>query len=491
MGAAGRPASLPLRPEFRRLASSRKRQCPGGVSFRACMLSTLLSLTLLASPAAVPSHPSAATAPSGIVFLEDDYRGALAKARAEKKPLFLDSWATWCHSCLSMRSFVFPDAGLRPAKDAVVWLSVETEAPKNREAVEKFPADGLPTFLLIDPDTEKIIGRWLGTSSVNEMRQFVLDNTASWRAARQGGKISEALQAEQEGNAAQQKKDYTAAVAAYRRAVSLSAKNDSMRAARVDMLLSALMRQGTPEAVKECVTLSRAELARMPASPTGADVADTAAGCAVKAGDSPEARSLLTASLKRLESLAADPKAALSVDDRSSIYASLADHLDDLKRHDDAVAAMRKRAAILEAAAARAPDVTTAATFDAHRTESYLYLGEAAKAEALLSGREKELPGDYNPPARLARVLLEQKRAPEAEAAVNRALALMTQGPRKVGILGLKAKILQAQGKDRTPVLREQLALMKSLPASQVNPATQQKVEKELASLEAAPHAQR
>ncbi len=455
------------------------------------MLSALLSLTVLASPAAAPSHAPGATPPSGIVFLEDDYRGALAKARAEKKPLFLDSWATWCHSCLSMRSFVFPDAGLRPAKDAVVWLSVETEAPKNREVVEKFPADGLPTFLLIDPDTEKVIGRWLGTSSVNEMRQFVLDNTASWQAARKGGKVSEALLAEQEGNAAQQKKDYAAATAAYRRAVSLSAKNDPMRAARVDMLLSALMRHGTPEAVKECVTLSHAELAKMPATPTGADVADTAASCAVKAGDTPEAKRLLTASLKRLESLAGDPKAALSVDDRSSIYASLADHLDELKRHDDAVAAMRKRASILEEAAARAPDVTTAATFDAHRTESYLYLGELGKAEKLLSGREKELPNDYNPPARLARVLLEQKRAPEAEAAVNRALALMTEGPRKVGILGLKARILGAQGKDKAPVLREQLALMKSLPASQVNPESQQKVEKELASLEAAPHAQR
>jgi hypothetical protein len=86
-------------------------------------------------------------------------------------------------------------------------------------------------------------------------------------------------------------------------------------------------------------------------------------------------------------------------------------------------------------------------------------------------------------------VLLEEKRAPEAEAAVNRALALMSQGPRKVGILGLKARILEAQGKDKTPVLREQLALIKSLPATQRNPETEAKLQKELASLEAAPHA--
>jgi tetratricopeptide (TPR) repeat protein len=453
------------------------------------MLSALLSLSVLAAPAAAAPHASAATPPSGIVFLEDDYRGALAKARAEKKPLFLDSWATWCHSCLSMRSFVFPDAGLRPAKDAVVWLSVETEAEKNREVVEKFPADALPTFLIIDPETEQVIGRWLGTSSVNEMRQFVVDTAASWQATRKGGKVSEAARAEQEGNAAQQKRDYAAAAAAYRRAVSLSSPKDPLRPARISLLLNALGHVRTPEALQECVALAKAELPRSQPTGAGADLADSAATCAAKAGDTPEAKALLAAALRRLESLAADPKAQLSADDRSSIYASLADHFDELNRHDEAVAAMRKRAALLESAAAKAPDVASAATFDPHRMETYLYLGEPEKAEKLLAAREKEMPGDYNPPARLARVLLEEKRAPEAEAAVNRALALMPQGPRKVGILGLKARILEAQGKDKAPVLREQLALIRSLPATQRSPEAEQKVQKELAALEAAPHA--
>jgi len=218
------------------------------------MLSTLLALTLLAPAPA--SHASAAPPPSGIVFIEDDYRGAMARARAEKKPLFLDSWATWCHSCLSMRSFVFPDAGLRPAKDAVVWLAVETEAEKNRPVVEKFPADGLPTFLLIDPFTEQVIGRWLGTSSVNEMRQFVLDTTAAWHAAQKGVKVSEAAGSELQGHAAQQAKNYPAAAAAYRRALALSAKDDPLRPARVSLLASALARLKTPEGYRECVALA-------------------------------------------------------------------------------------------------------------------------------------------------------------------------------------------------------------------------------------------
>ena len=451
----------------------------------------LTALATLAVLTAAPSHTSSAPPPSGIVFIEDDYRGALAKAKAGKKPLFLDSWATWCHSCLSMRAFVFPDAGLRAAKDAVVWLSVETESEKNREVLEKFPADGLPTFLLIDPDTQQVIGRWLGSSSVNEMRRFVLDTTAAWQNARKGGKVSDAAQAEMRGHAAQQKRDYATAATEYRQALTLTPKGDPARPQRVGLLVATLGRLKTPQALEECVKLATVELPHAPATPTGADLAASAAECGHAAGNAPGAKALLSTALARMDSLAGDKKAALSADDRSDLYANLADLLDGLKRHDEAVAAMRQRAAVLESAAARAPDVATAATFDGERTETYEYLGELEKAEKLLAAREKEMPGDYNPPARLARVLLEEKRAPEAEAAVNRALALMPQGPRKLSILGLKARILEAQGKDKAPVLREQLALIRSLPATQRNPETEQKIEAELKALGSASQAAR
>ena len=156
------------------------------------MLTTLVALTLLA-PGPAPHTPAAVPA-SGIVFIEDDYRGALARAKAENKPLFLDSWATWCHSCLSMRSFVFPDAGLRPAKDAVVWLSVETEAEKNRGVVEKFPADVLPTFLLIDPFTEQegacVIPVALGLPPAFDAQDLLGGRAFTWRVGRNYVKLA-------------------------------------------------------------------------------------------------------------------------------------------------------------------------------------------------------------------------------------------------------------------------------------------------------------
>ena len=415
---------------------------------------------------------------SQIRFVEDDFAGARERAKTDKKPLFVDSWATWCHSCLSMQRFVFNDPGLRPMKDAVVWLAIETEQEHNRGFVEKYPADGLPTFLLLDPDSGEVLGRWLGSGTANEMRTFVQEGVRAYAAKSGGPGQTAAALAEREGDAAQLRRDYAAAGAAYKRAFEQSPKDDPARPERLVKLASTLGRRG--KHADECVALGEQELNGMPVTPAGADFATTVAGCAeeVLKADKTDARARRLPALAEayLLSLLAKVDAPLSADDRSDVLANLADLQESDGRKPAAVETMRRREKLLEEAAAAAPDPVTAATFDAHRTDTYVFLEELPKAEALLSKRETEIPGDYNPPARLARVLLLEKKLLEAEAAVERALGQMTNGPRRVGILGLKAKILDALGKPKEAVLREQLAVLRGLPATQRQPEAEAKL---------------
>jgi len=106
-----------------------------------------------------------AAAHGPLSFIEDDYPKALAEARAQHKPLFIDFWATWCHSCLSMQRFVLSDPGMKPVADAAVWSSVETEREPNKAVVEKYPVDAWPTFLIVDPDSGAVLGRFLGSGT--------------------------------------------------------------------------------------------------------------------------------------------------------------------------------------------------------------------------------------------------------------------------------------------------------------------------------------
>ncbi|HWE25034.1 MAG TPA: thioredoxin family protein [Myxococcales bacterium] len=415
---------------------------------------------------------------SGIEFIENDYPAALAKARKEHKPVFVDTWATWCHTCLSMKRFVFPDPGLRPVKDAAVWLSIDSEDPRNNAFLDRFPLDAWPTFLVIEPSKERVVARWVGAASVNDFRAFVQE------AARTAGttKPDRATAELHKGYEARARGDFAAAAAAYRKALELTRNDDPARPERLILLSMALLRSGAPQAARECVQLGLAEMQNTGNTAIATDFAATANGCAERLpeGDAAAAK-LRDKSIARLEQIIGDASAPLSVDDRSDAQASLIELYDQTGRHDRAVEVAKARARMLEEAAAQAPDPAMASTFDPHRTDTYLYLKEPQKAEQLLTQREKEMPDDYNPPARLARVLFEEKKLPEAEAAVDRALSKMTRGQRRIGVLSLKARILKAQGKPTTAVVQEQLDVFRELPRSQQNPQTEAQLRQKLA----------
>jgi hypothetical protein len=367
---------------------------------------------------------------------------------------------------------------MQPVASAVVWTSVETERERNKGVVEKYPVDAWPTFLIVDPESETVLGRFLGSGTVQDLRTFVQDGV---RAFGEKGKPADpAWAAQREGDAARNRGDLKATAAAYGRAVQRSRPDDRQRPERLNLYLSALLRE---KDYRTCVQTGLKEARNTPASVLGADFQSYAFNCAenLPKGD-PEAVRMHDLAIARLREILAREDAGLAADDRSDALANLSEMLDAKGAHPEAVAAMEERARVLEKAAAAAPDATMASTFDAHRMETYLYLKEPGKAERLLAQREKEMPDDYNPPARLARVLFTEKKLPEAEGAVDRALAKMDRGQRRVGILALKAKILEAEGKNATAVLREQLEVLRALPRTQRRPEQERAIERTLGS---------
>ena len=420
---------------------------------------------------------------SGIAWIENDFDGAVAKAALQGKPVFVDVWALWCHSCQSMKRYVFTDAGMRPAAEAAIFVALDQELPKNRAFVAKYPVDGLPTFLLLEPKGGKIISRWLGSGTVADLRSFVVHGREQLEAMK-GTKVAPALQAARLGDEAQLKGDKHEAAKAYETALRFTAEGDWVRPQLISKLLTAWRRVGTPEALARCVDLGLAQLDKLGKSAVAADAASYTAACAEGSKENPRSVEAREKALKVLLSVAGDPAAPLSADDRSDALGNATGLLDEAGRHAEAVKASEQRRDLLLAAQKAAPDAEMASTFDPHLAETYLYLKQAALAEAMLTAREKEMPDDYNPPARLARVLLEQKKLAAAEQAIDRALKLSPPGPRKVGFFALKEKIVAALGKPIEPVLREELALLEALPQTQRRPQLEQKIRAQLAKKE-------
>ncbi len=82
------------------------------------------------------------------------YTEALARAKAEHKPLVLDFYADWCPPCIKMLKTTIPDPQVTRLLEQCVFLKVDTD--KHPQLAKQFGVVGLPDIRLLGPDgTEK------------------------------------------------------------------------------------------------------------------------------------------------------------------------------------------------------------------------------------------------------------------------------------------------------------------------------------------------
>src|SRR5574343_1372641 len=79
---------------------------------------------------------------SGIVFFEGTWEEALQKAKAEKKLIFLDAYASWCGPCKMMkrRTFSDPKVGEQFNK-YFISVAIDMEQGEGPELARKFQVD--------------------------------------------------------------------------------------------------------------------------------------------------------------------------------------------------------------------------------------------------------------------------------------------------------------------------------------------------------------
>jgi len=444
------------------------------------LLATVLGCAATTRPAIPPlatSPAPAAAATPVITFIEDDYPRALAAAKSSGKPLFIDAWAPWCHTCLSMKSYVFTSEQLRPLSDRFVWLAIDTEKPGNATFVERYPMQFWPTLWVVDAKTEQPALKWLGSATATELASLLDDATAGGAGPTAAGEAAAALLRGQRATAAGKRDD---AVREYRAALASAPPKWPSRGRADEALVSELWAAKDDVA---CAALADAEMAKIPPGTSLANVGLLGLECARRSPAASPTHALAARLARAVEQIALDPSVPMLDDDRSGLFEETVDDRAEDGDPAGAKSLATSWAQLLEARAEAAKTPAARAVFDAHRMLAYVALGDPARALPMLNASEKDFPADYNPPARIARVSLELHKLDDAQAAALRALA-RGYGPRKLKLYLLLADILKAKG-DAPGVSRvvdEALAYAHGLPKADVPAAVVLDLEKRRSS---------
>jgi len=375
-----------------------------------------------------------------------------------------------------MKAFVFTDKALQRHAGQFVWLSLDVEKAQNAPYKKKYDVDALPMYFVVDPKTEKAALRWVGGATVPQLHKILADG----RAAVKGGGRGEEILARADRHYADA--DYGNAAAAYREALRAAPPDWSLSARATESLLFA---QYQTKDYAGCAKVAWEAWPRLRSTSSAANVAASGLSCALElpAGD-PSRADLVNSLAAASRMIIATPRRDLAADDVSAVYETLASERQDAKDAEGKKKVLQERAKFLEAAAAGAKTPDARAVFDSHRLGTYLELAEPERAIPMLQASERDLPDDYNPPARLAVAYKAMKNHDEALAASDRALA-KAYGPRKLGILQTRADIYKEKGdaaKARRTI-EQAVELAESLPEGQRSERTIAALKKKLETM--------
>ncbi len=381
-----------------------------------------------------------------------------------------------------MRAFVFTDKALESEAGRFVWLEMNTDRAQNAAFKAQYKIAALPTYFIVDPDSEKVILRRVGGATVPQLLSILEAGRNAYASGAAPTALSPADRILAEADEFYGTGDYAAAAVSYREALAVAPAEWPAYERTIEALLFALQGVDDNEAAAKTARDVYPKLRR---SASAANVAATGLDCALALpSENPARAELVAALLADAREVVTDLSLPVAADDRSSVFGSLIDAYQDAGDTTAARGMAEQWAAYLEGEAARAVGPEARAVFDPHRMSAYFELNQPERALPMLEASERDLPDDYNPPARLAAVYARMERWHEGLAASERALA-KAYGPRKLRILQTRADIQTGMGDPAAArsTLEEALELAESLPPGQRSERTIDGLRKKIAEM--------
>ncbi|WP_440999351.1 cytochrome c biogenesis protein CcdA [Fodinibius sp. SL11] len=108
----------------------------------------------------------------------NNYNKAREIAQKENKPLFIDFTGYTCTNCRAMETNVFPLAEVQKRFAKMQQVRLYTDDGSDGPANQKFQFEltgtvALPTYVIVDPESEKIMDQLVGYANKEKFRQFL------------------------------------------------------------------------------------------------------------------------------------------------------------------------------------------------------------------------------------------------------------------------------------------------------------------------------
>jgi len=111
----------------------------------------------------------------GIKFEDSNFATILAKAKKEKKIVFVDAFTTWCGPCKLMAKNIFPLQSVGDYYNAhFINAKIDMEKGEGIDIAKKYGVRAFPTYLFIDGNGEEV-HRTLGYVEEKDFLQFAKD----------------------------------------------------------------------------------------------------------------------------------------------------------------------------------------------------------------------------------------------------------------------------------------------------------------------------
>ncbi|HPV20609.1 MAG TPA: TlpA family protein disulfide reductase, partial [bacterium] len=123
-------------------------------------------------------------------WIKDDIDGAMKKAKAENRPLFIDFTGYTCTNCRFMESGMFPRPLIREELLKMVLLKAYTDGDSEVDQaqrlyqISRFNTAALPFYAIIDPSTDTVLAVHPDmTNDENKFAEFLKNGIASFNPA--------------------------------------------------------------------------------------------------------------------------------------------------------------------------------------------------------------------------------------------------------------------------------------------------------------------